>query len=65
MRIEAIVGPASIQSVLACKSLPEALNTLRCDINKQVRVHLGDQPALDTGGVPTQLYSTVFMQFDM
>lgn len=35
----------------------------RCDINKQLQVQLDDQPALDTGGVRMQLYSTVLVQF--
>lgn len=33
------------------------------DITKPLRVQLRGQPALDTGGVLTQLYSTVFRQF--
>ncbi len=33
------------------------------DAKKRLRVQLNGQPALDTGGVRTQLYSAVFEQF--
>ncbi len=35
----------------------------RFDVTKRLRVQLNGQPALDTGGVRTQLYSAVFEQF--
>ena len=35
----------------------------RFDVNKRLRVKLNGQPALDTGGVRTQLYFAVFEQF--
>ena len=35
----------------------------RVDVTKQLRVQLDDQPALDTGGVRAQLYSSVYEGF--